>query len=327
MLVSVLMPALNAGPHLARVLGSLSAQSHTNWQLVFVDNGSTDETLQVAQGFQSRHSSQVEIYQLPRNLGNGNGCRQLAFEKGSGELVMWMDADDYLGRNTLQSQVEILKMHPGADAVHCDWISQVIGESDLPKKQRVYYESLNPEPFYEGCTLHRWAPVHSFLYRRQSIEAHVSHWRSHRSRLQDVEFNALNALHRLELVRNPHTRVFYNKHGSQQISGGSKQDLATAWSDYAKSLLQSVEGEETKESRALVYLRKYLDRRMPVCSPSRKGLFHSMGSNVALPLPSWHHYITQKSPLLHFEPYPLHDLILQAFDVGELAEPEQRVVV
>ena len=85
--VSVIIPAYNAEAFLARAIRSVEAQTFRDFELLVVDDGSTDGTADVARGFDSvryvRGSHQGEA-----------GARNLALEEATGELVAFVDADD-----------------------------------------------------------------------------------------------------------------------------------------------------------------------------------------------------------------------------------------
>jgi len=60
-LVSVIVPALNAELFLAKCLASIEAQTYSNWELVLVNDGSTDATRSIAEGFMEQRPSQVRV--------------------------------------------------------------------------------------------------------------------------------------------------------------------------------------------------------------------------------------------------------------------------
>ena len=96
--VSILIPAYNAAPWLAAAIESVQRQTFGDWEIVAVDDASTDGTADLLRSFASAN---IRVEQNPRNLGmtgNWNRCFSLA----TGELVLKLDADDALKPHALE---------------------------------------------------------------------------------------------------------------------------------------------------------------------------------------------------------------------------------
>lgn len=98
--VSVVVPAHNSEAFLGQALRSVEAQSYGDWEVVVVDDASTDRTAALAEGF----GPGVTVVRSERNLGPA-GARNLALARASGELVALLDADDYFLPDFLERQV------------------------------------------------------------------------------------------------------------------------------------------------------------------------------------------------------------------------------
>ncbi|HEX8617630.1 MAG TPA: glycosyltransferase [Thermoanaerobaculia bacterium] len=97
--VSVLIPAYNAAPWVTAAIESVQRQTFGDWEIVAVDDASTDGTLDILRGFAS---SRIRVDANARNLGmtaNWNRCLALA----TGELVLKLDADDALKPAALEA--------------------------------------------------------------------------------------------------------------------------------------------------------------------------------------------------------------------------------
>jgi glycosyltransferase involved in cell wall biosynthesis len=113
-LVSVGIPFYNAASCLENSLRSIFAQTVSNWELILVDDGSTDQSLTIAQ---SIDDPRVRV--LPpdgKNLRLGVRLNQIA-QAARGEFLARMDADDLCHPERLQRQLEFLQNHPEVDAV------------------------------------------------------------------------------------------------------------------------------------------------------------------------------------------------------------------
>ena len=112
-LVSVVVPAYNAEEYLARTLCSVVEQTHQNFEIIVVDDGSTDETNLVATSFNSS-SAKVHVISVPN--GGVASARNLGLQAARGEFVAFLDADDIWHPRKLELQVKAL-MEPKAAQV------------------------------------------------------------------------------------------------------------------------------------------------------------------------------------------------------------------
>jgi glycosyltransferase involved in cell wall biosynthesis len=107
-LVSVMMPCFNAEQTLPMALASLRAQSYERWEAVVVDDGSTDGTWDVLRAF---GDPRLRLERFDANRGRG-AARQRCLEMASGELLSFLDADDWLFPNKLAYQMSLMSEHP-----------------------------------------------------------------------------------------------------------------------------------------------------------------------------------------------------------------------
>lgn len=114
-LVSIMMPAFNAGKTIRFALASLIAQSYKNWECLVVDDGSCDDTFEKAR---STYDRRIRIIRLDKNLG-GPVARQKALEESRGEFLGMLDADDWIFPDKLEKQVDILLANPDVSLTSC----------------------------------------------------------------------------------------------------------------------------------------------------------------------------------------------------------------
>ena len=108
-LVSVITPVYNGAKFLKNAVQSVLAQSYENWELIIVDDASTDESYLVAQAL-SESDRRITAKKLSKNLGAGNARNQgLAVAKG--DYIAFLDADDLWKSSKLERQIEFMKEH------------------------------------------------------------------------------------------------------------------------------------------------------------------------------------------------------------------------
>ena len=109
MLVSIIMPAHNNASHIAAAIESVLSQTHTQWELLIVDDASTDQTLELAESFQAK-DSRIKVFVMGENQG-ASFCRNYATKKSSGDFIAHLDADDLWMPIKLERQLAFMRQH------------------------------------------------------------------------------------------------------------------------------------------------------------------------------------------------------------------------
>jgi glycosyltransferase involved in cell wall biosynthesis len=116
-LVSVIVPCFNHGTYLKEAIESVQRQTYKNWELIVVDDGSTDNTREVTEHF-SRSDSRVKyVWQTNSGL---SAARNLGIAHSSGKYIQLLDADDHVEAEKLSRQVDYLEQHPRSDIVYSE---------------------------------------------------------------------------------------------------------------------------------------------------------------------------------------------------------------
>ncbi len=112
-LISVVVPAYNYGRYLDDCIGSLLSQTYRNWELLIVDNGSTDDTPRVL----ARHTDpRIRKFRIEKNRGPVEAWK-LGYGESRGDYFAILPADDMFLPEKLRRQVEFLRAHPDIGAV------------------------------------------------------------------------------------------------------------------------------------------------------------------------------------------------------------------
>ena len=104
-LISVLMPAYNSEKYIAEAIKSILNQSHSNLELIIYDDGSTDKTRHVIQGFDDRRI--VKIFS-DQNYGVVRARNEM-IDRAGGQYIALMDADDIADRTRLEKQLHSIE--------------------------------------------------------------------------------------------------------------------------------------------------------------------------------------------------------------------------
>jgi len=112
--VSILIPSYNHAAFLKVALESVQAQTFTDWEVVLLDDGSRDNSVEVATQF-AESDPRINVGVNPQNLGT-YGTQQWALDMANGEFVAVLNSDDFWHPTKLQLQVDRLDAQPDASA-------------------------------------------------------------------------------------------------------------------------------------------------------------------------------------------------------------------
>ena len=117
-LVSSVVIFLNAEKFIEEAIESVFAQTYDNWELLLVDDGSTDGSTQTALRYAEKHPDKVRYLEHPGHQNRGMGAsRNLGISRAEGEYIALLDADDVWLPHKLEQQVAILDSYPEAGMV------------------------------------------------------------------------------------------------------------------------------------------------------------------------------------------------------------------
>ncbi|OEJ98740.1 glycosyl transferase family 2 [Flavivirga aquatica] len=155
-LISILIPFKNTEAFIAECLESILKQTYINWELLIVDDSSTDNSYKIVKQFAAKDNR----IKLLKNSGNGIiDALQLAFKHTNGEFITRMDSDDIMRRNKLETLVNNLlkygKQHVAVGLVH--YFSDD-GVKDGYKSYEVWLNNLtktgsNYSEIYKECVI------------------------------------------------------------------------------------------------------------------------------------------------------------------------------
>ena len=117
--VSVVMIFLDEERFLAEAIESVRAQTFTDWELLLVDDGSSDGSSAIARGYAEREGDRIRYLEHPGHENRGmSASRNLGIRHARGDLVALLDADDVWLQHKLSRQVALLDANPDAEMIY-----------------------------------------------------------------------------------------------------------------------------------------------------------------------------------------------------------------
>ncbi|MET8680230.1 glycosyltransferase family A protein [Streptomyces sp. NPDC004647] len=157
--VSVIIPCHNYGRYLPQALDSVLAQTFCDWELVIVDDGSTDDSAAVAASLVARHPDR-RIRLLEQANAGVSAARNTGIAAANGRYILPLDADDVIAPTMLEKTVAVLDGDPDVTIASTDLFA--FTEDDLPPQ-------VMPLPAYSReLLLQRLIMFYCSLYRREA---------------------------------------------------------------------------------------------------------------------------------------------------------------
>ena len=104
--ISIIIPVYNVAKYLGEALDSVINQTYTNWEAICVNDGSTDNSLEILNEYANKDSRFIIINQENRGVSN---ARNTALEKVTGKYIMFLDSDDFFKKEALETALKTIQ--------------------------------------------------------------------------------------------------------------------------------------------------------------------------------------------------------------------------
>ena len=132
-LVSIIMTCFNGEKYLKEAIKSIISQSYKNWELIFIDNNSTDQSRSIINSFKDKR---IKYYYLKKTVNLGT-VRNIGLSKCSGEFISFLDVDDIWLNNKLEMQVDKLNADNTIDVLYTNY-SNLIEDTEEKIKKKMF---------------------------------------------------------------------------------------------------------------------------------------------------------------------------------------------
>ncbi len=216
------MPVYNGSAFVAKAIDSILAQTYPRFELIVVDDGSTDLTWKILRIYRKKFPKLVKAYRFKKNQGESKAANY-AYEKSSGDYIARMDADDVAHKTRLAKQVKYLEAHErvvalGTQAKVIDKKGKTIGHKKTPLTHEKIYTTFA----YFNAMIHP-----SVMFRRSLLPEHKGLYRSNFESTDDYHtyFELLNWG---QFANLPEELISYRIHGANKSLTNLKEKF---WTD------------------------------------------------------------------------------------------------
>ena len=108
-LVSVIMPMYNSAKFIPQTLESLLYQTMTDFEVIVIDDCSTDNSVEVVESFSERFGGRLRVIKLPQNTGTPGIPRNFGIRAARGKYIAFLDSDDFYTKTSLEEVTNLLE--------------------------------------------------------------------------------------------------------------------------------------------------------------------------------------------------------------------------
>ena len=162
LLISVIMPCFNAERYLDATIASVAAQTVRNWELLILDDGSTDQSIQIAEDW-ARRDSRIRLYRNPKNMGVAR-TRNRGLDLAAGDWIALLDSDDLWRPEKLARQLD-RAARSGAKLLYTSY--SMFSQGEAPRTYAV-----PPTVDYEGLLTENVLGCSTVMLSRQALGTH-----------------------------------------------------------------------------------------------------------------------------------------------------------
>jgi glycosyltransferase involved in cell wall biosynthesis len=262
--VTVVLIFFNETRYLQEAVDSVFAQTYADWELLLVDDGSTDGSSAVAQACAAAHPDRVRYLEHENHANRGmSATRNLGIREARGRFITFLDADDVWQADKLRIQVSLLDAHeeaglvigrlqywhswnPAASADQQDFIAPLREPLDVV---------VQPPELLRVTLADEWVTLSNLLIRRHVVETIGGYDDSFRGLYEDQVFHAKLCLE-WPVVVSSHVGYRYRQHKDSCVSSSDHKRTSTA------------------RLRFLAWLDAYLDARQ-VADPTLRQIIRT----------------------------------------------------
>jgi len=136
--ISVIVPIYNVSNYLKKCVDSILNQTFKDFEVILVDDGSTDDSGNICNEYASKYKDKIKVIHQQNSKGAG-GPRNAGIEVAEGKYLLFIDGDDYISPNTIDSAYKAIMLH-NADIV-------VFGMNMVDENKKILKTIIDHQPF------------------------------------------------------------------------------------------------------------------------------------------------------------------------------------
>jgi len=262
--VSIIAPVFNTSKYLEEFIQSIIGQSYKNWELLLIDDGSTDNSASICKRY-AQKDSRISLMRRPESREKGaQTCRNIGLENAKGYYVIFYDSDDIIADYALEQRVRYMQQNPDLDFA----VFPLLGFRDSINNGFELLLGHGKKPTLDEFVGYAPPPfvVVTNIYKRSSLIDNNLLWDVNLKSLQDSHYNitAITAGLKFE-YSNAKPDYFYRLSSTNSISKKlSSKEHQQSRLYYYNDIIRKTDGLITNSSKkffANFIIREYVFNR------------------------------------------------------------------
>lgn len=254
-LVSIIVPCYNKERYVAEAIQSAIDQTYPRCEIIVIDDGSTDGSLDIIRGF----GDKIRWKSGPNR--GGSAARNSGLELANGDWIQFLDADDTLGPSKVEAQIAELITSPNDSIANCPWQffthekgMEVILPRSFWKSYDMGIDLLLDTWLYGG-----YFPCHSWLVPKKLIRR-VGGWNAALTGDDDGEFFGRILVHASNIRFVPGVAVYYRLPQADGVSRSKSREAAVSFFQAWQWISKEIEAKHKgiKARRAILRRLRYV---------------------------------------------------------------------
>jgi len=281
--VSVIIPLYNCEKYIEENIKSVFKQTYKSIETIIVDDGSTDNSLLIAKKYECES---VKIYSQPHS--GACRARNLGFKKSNGDYIQYLDSDDLLSPNKIESQVNILEYYGSNCITYCGYTrSYADFKKGLYINQEINKNYSNPVDLFIDIFYAKGDIVTTCWLTPRELVERSDPWNEVLIKGQDSDFFLKVVTKCKNVYFSIDTTVFYRPTGSSSIAANQSvqalESVILATESVQNTILQCENSDRVKNAIVYLYSRlfcSYYNKRNLILLKKIEYNIHSLGGEL-----------------------------------------------
>ena len=184
MLISVVIPVFNAQEYIENTVDSVINQEYKNWELIIIDDCSTDDSLSIVET-KYKSNKKIEIIKLERNSGGPAKPRNIGIKNSNGDFIAFLDQDDIWDNDKLR--ICCNSICDNVDFIYHDM--RVVAENDYSVKQKILSSRQLEQPVLIDLLINDNAILNSSVMVRRSLLVKIGDINESKKMIASEDYN------------------------------------------------------------------------------------------------------------------------------------------
>ncbi len=269
-LISIIIPNYNRGDIVAETVQNMLDQDYSNKEVIVVDDGSTDNSIEVLKVF----GNQITVLRQ-KNQGPG-AARNLGLSVANGKYIQFMDSDDIASKNKLSCQVSILEKEK-SDGAYSPWGKFEIRGKEITLIGPILQSDKLTTTRMKTALLNGWSIVLQMFLFKRSVLDRVGPLRTDINYLEDMDYFIRILMHGASFSFSDEALTIYRNNSENKLSSeeGRFEEVRIAQAKYFDRYIGLLKERPTKHSRYALRRLRHLCAKIYYDLDEREDLLRS----------------------------------------------------